>query len=175
MLKMTLTDRLPHDESEQFKYHVLLDHLKLDTACPLALAHAHHQRPYTRAMLALQQRYGQPQQHVLREITAIQNLPSVHPGDSRSFSNFAIRVRALVGMLQSLENGEGDAELACASHVQQLLGKLPTEHVANYSRFSQVFLVTWLTSLTGLKKKQSVKLWPHRPLIGEGTWMNENL
>ena len=40
-------------------------------------------------------------------------------------------------MLQSLENGEGDAELACASHVQQLLGKLPFEHVANYARFSR--------------------------------------
>lgn len=39
-------------------------------------------------------------------------------------------------MLQSLENGEGDAELACASHVQQLLGKLPSEYVANYARFT---------------------------------------
>lgn len=39
-------------------------------------------------------------------------------------------------MLQSLKNGEGDAEMACASHVQQLLGKLPSEHVAYYTRFS---------------------------------------
>lgn len=38
-------------------------------------------------------------------------------------------------MLQSLEEGEGDAELASASHVQQLLGKLPAEYVANYARF----------------------------------------
>lgn len=137
MLKMALTNLLPHDESEQFKYHVLLDHLKLDTACHLALAYAHHPFPFTRAMLALQQRYGQPHQLVLKEITAIRNLPSVRPGDSRGFSDFAIRIRALVGMLQSLENGEGDAELACASHVQQLLGKLPSEHVANYARFSR--------------------------------------
>lgn len=38
-------------------------------------------------------------------------------------------------MLQSLEDGEGFAELSCASHVQQLLGKLPTGYVANYARF----------------------------------------
>lgn len=37
-------------------------------------------------------------------------------------------------MLQSLENGEGDADLACMSHVRQLLGKHPSEHVANYAR-----------------------------------------
>lgn len=134
---MALTNLMSDDESEHFKYHVLLDHLKLDTACHLALAYAHHPFPYTRAMSALQQRYGQPQQLVLREIAAIQNLPSVRPGDSRSFSDFAIRVRALVGMLQSLEYGEGDAELACASHVQQILGKLPSEHVANYARFTR--------------------------------------
>lgn len=35
-----------------------------------------------------------------------------------------------MGMRQSLENGEGNAELACASHVQQLLGNLPSKHVA---------------------------------------------
>lgn len=41
-------------------------------------------------------------------------------------------------MLQSLENGEGDAELACASHVQHLLGKLHIEYVANYARNAHV-------------------------------------
>lgn len=86
-------------------------------------------------MSALQWRYGQPQQLVLKEIQTIQNLPSIHHGDSRSFSDFAIR--ALVGMLQSLENGEGYAELVCASHVQQLLGKFPSEHVANFARFTR--------------------------------------
>ncbi|KAK7930869.1 hypothetical protein WMY93_007264 [Mugilogobius chulae] len=40
-------------------------------------------------------------------------------------------------MLQSLQDHEGDAELACASHVQQLLGKLPAEYVANYARYSR--------------------------------------
>lgn len=39
-------------------------------------------------------------------------------------------------MRQSLENGEGDAELACASHVQQLLGNLPSEHVVEFARFA---------------------------------------
>lgn len=36
-------------------------------------------------------------------------------------------------MCQSL--GEGDTGLACASHVQQLLGNLPSEHVAKFARF----------------------------------------
>lgn len=89
---MALTNILPHGESEQFKYHVLLDHLKLDRACYLALAYAHHPLPYSSAMSALQQRYGQTQQVVLKEIMTIQNLPSIHHGDSRSFSDFAIRV-----------------------------------------------------------------------------------
>ncbi|CAL9694529.1 unnamed protein product [Knipowitschia caucasica] len=137
MLKMAFSNLVPVEESEQFKYHLLLDHLKFDSACSLALAYAHHPQPYTRAMAALQQRYGQPQQLVLREISSILNFPSIRSSDSRSFNDFAIRVRALVGMLQSLENHEGDPELACASHVQQLLGKLPTEYVANYARYSR--------------------------------------
>lgn len=50
---MILTNLLPYDESEQFKYHVLLDHLKLDKAYHLALAYPHYPLPYSRAMLAL--------------------------------------------------------------------------------------------------------------------------
>lgn len=44
--------------------------------------------------------------------------------------------RALVGM-QSLENADGDAKLACASHVQQQLGKLPSDHIANCTQFTR--------------------------------------
>ena len=39
-------------------------------------------------------------------------------------------------MLQSLKSEEGAAELACASHVQQLLSKLPVELVSNFARHS---------------------------------------
>lgn len=91
MLKMALSNLLPPEESEQLKYHILLDHLKLDNARHLALAYAHHPLPFTRAMAALQQRYGQPQQLVIKEIASILNLP-VRPGDSRSFGDFAISV-----------------------------------------------------------------------------------
>lgn len=38
-------------------------------------------------------------------------------------------------MLQSLEDKQGDAELAGASHVQQLFGKLPYDYVANYDKY----------------------------------------
>lgn len=50
LLKIALANLLPIDESEQLKCHILLDHLKLRTACHLALAYAHHPLPYTKAM-----------------------------------------------------------------------------------------------------------------------------
>ncbi|KAG1937623.1 hypothetical protein F2P79_018082 [Pimephales promelas] len=78
--------------------------------------------------------YGQPQHLVLREITSVQSLPNVRSGDSRGFSQFAVRIRALVGMLQSWGHGEGARELACASHVHQLLSKLPPDQVASFAR-----------------------------------------
>lgn len=49
--------------------------------------------------------------------------------------NFAVRVQSLVGMLQAMGQGEGAAELACSSHVQHLLSKLPADSVANFIRY----------------------------------------
>ena len=49
---------------------------------------------------------------------------------------FAVSVRSMVGMLQSL-GPAGASELACASHVQRLLSKLPAEYVANYARYAR--------------------------------------
>ncbi len=92
------------------------------------------------ALFALQQKYGQPHQLVLREIKAILALPKVRPGDSRAFSSFALKIRALVGMLQSLGQDQAKSELTCASHVQQLLSKLPTEHVTNFARYARAVL-----------------------------------
>lgn len=56
----------------------------------------------------------------------------MRPGDTRAFSTFALKVRALVGMFQSLGQSQVKSELSCASRVQQLLSKLPTEHVTNF-------------------------------------------
>ncbi|XP_073719332.1 uncharacterized protein [Misgurnus anguillicaudatus] len=137
MLNMALRNLLPAEETEQYKYHILLDHLKLDAARHLALAYAHDPQPYTTALKALQRKYGQPQHLVLREIAFIQSLPAIHSGDSTGFSQFALRVQALVGMLQSWGQNEGANELACASHVHQLLSKLPANHVSNFARHAR--------------------------------------
>lgn len=54
MLNMTLKNLLPPEENEQYKYHILLDHLKLDSARHLTLSYAHHPQPYTTSLKALQ-------------------------------------------------------------------------------------------------------------------------
>jgi len=134
MLNMALKNLLPSEESEQYKYHILLDHLKLDDARHLALAYAHDPQPYTTALHALQRKYGQPHHLVLRELASIQNLPAIRSGDSLGFGQFALRVQALVGMLQSWGQDQGAKELACSSHVHQLLSKLSAHHVSSFAR-----------------------------------------
>lgn len=46
-------------------------------------------------------------------------------------------VQALVGMLQSWSQDEGAKELACTSHVHQLLSKLPAHHVSSFARHAR--------------------------------------
>ncbi len=77
MLKMALTNLLPPWETEIYKYHILLDHLKLPAARHIALAYTHDQQPFTRSLAALDQQYGQPHHLALKEITSIVNLPKV--------------------------------------------------------------------------------------------------
>lgn len=71
LLRMALINLLPPDESEHYKYHLLLDHLKMDTAQHLALAYSSALNPYTHALQALDKRYGQPRQLAQKEIKAI--------------------------------------------------------------------------------------------------------
>ncbi|KAL1250707.1 hypothetical protein QQF64_018503 [Cirrhinus molitorella] len=113
--------------TEQFKYQVLLDRLKLPSAYKLAQAYMHDPTPYTTALQALQDKYGQPRQLVQSELGAILNSPPVRVGDAEAFDNFALLVHGLVGMLRSLE-GENGYELKCGSHVDRLLVKLPASY-----------------------------------------------
>lgn len=53
-------------------------------------------------------------QLALKEIHTVLTLPDVACGDAEGFQNFAVRLRSLVGLLQSLNLREGAAELACA-------------------------------------------------------------
>lgn len=134
MLRMALVNLLPPDESEHYKYHLLLDHLKVDAARHLALAYSNAPNPFTRALHALDERYGQPRQLAQKEIRAIMELPNIRQGDGVAFNKFALRIHSLVGLLQTL-GYESHAELSCGSHVERLLEKLPADHYRQFKRY----------------------------------------
>ncbi|XP_067270804.1 uncharacterized protein [Pseudorasbora parva] len=126
LLKLALDNLLSYHThiSEQYKYQVLLSHLKFASAQQLAKAYMHHPQPYTAALQALQEKYGQPRQLVQSELGAIMNTPPLRMGDTNAFDSFALSVQSLVGMLRTLE-GQNGYELMCGSHVDRLLGKMP--------------------------------------------------
>lgn len=124
LLKLALDNVLgsnPH-LSEQHKYQVLLGHIKLPSALQLAKAYMYDPAPYTHALQALQDKYGQPRQLVQSELGAILNAPAFKMGDANA--TFALSVQSLVGMLRTLE-GQNGYELHCGSHVDRLLSKMP--------------------------------------------------
>ncbi len=126
LLKLALDNLLSHHThiSEQYKYQVLLSHLKFASAQQLAKAYMHHAQPYTASLQALQEKYGQPRQLVQSELGAIMSAPPLKMGDFNAFDSFALSVQSLVGMLRTLE-GQNGYELMCGSHVDRLLAKLP--------------------------------------------------
>lgn len=129
LLKMALDNLLNSHMhlSEQYKYQVLLGHLKLQSALQLTKAYMHDPRPYTTAMQALHDKYGQPRQLVQSELGAILNSPALKFGDSEAFEAFALSIQSLVGMLKTLE-GHNGYELRCGSHVDRLLSKMPPSY-----------------------------------------------
>ncbi|XP_061128044.1 uncharacterized protein LOC133149871 isoform X1 [Syngnathus typhle] len=125
LLKMAL-DNLMNSHthlSEHYKYQVLLGQLKLPSALQLAKSYMYDPAPYTAAVGALQDKYGQPRQLVQSELGAILNSPAIKFGDADAFDSFALSVQSLVGMLRTLEGPVG-YELRCGSHVDRLLSKL---------------------------------------------------
>ncbi|XP_052456318.1 uncharacterized protein LOC128016040 [Carassius gibelio] len=129
MLKKGLDSVLgPHRHlTEDYKYQVLLDHLHLPAAYQVAKRYVNSPYPYTSAMQALEQRYGQPRQLIQSELRAILNAPAIRPGDAQGFEDFAAAVNTLVGMLNTME-GPSRYELQCGSHVDTLLTKLPVSY-----------------------------------------------
>nr|XP_043883741.1 uncharacterized protein LOC122770735 [Solea senegalensis]XP_043883742.1 uncharacterized protein LOC122770735 [Solea senegalensis] len=115
----------PHRHlSEDYKYQVLLDHLRFPAALQIAKRFINSATPYTTAMQALMQRYGQPRQLVQGKLNAILNAPPVKAGDYQGIEDFAAAVGTLVGMLSTMQ-GPLSPELLCGSHVDTLLTKLP--------------------------------------------------
>lgn len=129
-LKIAQGNLQPADATELFKYQVLVEHLKLEEACLVAV-YLHSPTPYTDTMAALNKKFSQPHHLALKKIASVMDSPGVHRGDTAAFEKFALQVQSLVGMLKTL-GSEGDAELRYGSHVACLLGKLPPELRAEF-------------------------------------------
>jgi len=106
-LRLALDNILPADATERFKYQVLCDQLRFEEALLIA---------DTDTMTSLIKQYGQPHHLSLQRIAELMDEPNIHSSDTEGFRKFALRVRALVGMLEQL-GGDGRAELQCGSHV----------------------------------------------------------
>nr|XP_055074008.1 uncharacterized protein LOC129453697 [Misgurnus anguillicaudatus] len=132
-LKIALENLLPPDATELFRYQILLDHLKLDEARLVADSYLNSPFPYSDTMTALNERFGQPHKLALKKIAKVMDSPDIRRGDTEAFDKFALQIRALVGMLETLGD-EGEAELRCGSHVERLLSKLPAEMRSGFRR-----------------------------------------
>lgn len=107
-------------------------------------------------MEALNDKFGQPHQIVLRRIAAMMDSPDIRRGDVSAFERFALQIQSLVGMLRTL-GPEGEVELHCGSHVSRLLSKLPPEQRAEFRRcmFQQGVRMHTLADLAGWLKYES--------------------
>lgn len=133
-LKISLDNLLPYDATEQFKYQILLEHLKFEEALLIADSYSNSRYPYSQTMQSLTEHYGQPHQLALQKIADLMDGPNIRSGDTQAFRKFALRVRALVGMLDQLDE-KGAIELQCGSHVARLMSKLPHDLKANFKRY----------------------------------------
>lgn len=129
LLKKGLDSLLgPHAHlTEEYKYHILMDQLEHPCALQVARRYIHDRTPYTSAMRALEQRYGQPRQLVQSELSAILNCSPIKAGDPQAFEDFSLAVSSLVGLLSTMDNVAA-SELQCGSHVDRLLTKLPPSY-----------------------------------------------
>lgn len=140
-LKVALENLLPVDATERFKYQILVDHLKYEEALLIADSYTNSLQPYTDTMTSLIEHYGQPHQLALRKIADLMEAPNIARGDSSEFKRFALKVRALVAMLDQLGD-TGKTELYCGSHVTRLMSKLPHDIRAEFKRFLYPMRVT---------------------------------
>ncbi|XP_048865547.1 uncharacterized protein LOC125739453 isoform X1 [Brienomyrus brachyistius] len=133
-LKIALDNILPEDATERFKYQILVDHIKFEEALLIADSYMNSKQPYSNTMASLTEHYGQPHQLALRRIAELMDAPNIRSSDASGFKKFALRVRALVGMLDQLGES-GHIELQCGSHVTRLLSKLPQDMRAEFKRY----------------------------------------
>lgn len=79
-----------------------MDHLKLEDALLVADSYSHSRSPFSDTMQALTDMYGQAHQLALQRMTSLMDRPNIKSGDVKAFKGFALRVPALVGMLNQL-------------------------------------------------------------------------
>lgn len=99
---MSSENLLPADATELFKYQILVDYLKLDVASLIADSYLNSATSYTDTMTALNERFGQPHRLALKRIAQVMDSPEIRRGDHDAFQRFALHIRALVGMLDTL-------------------------------------------------------------------------
>lgn len=164
-LKMTLENLLPAGATELFKYQILVDHLKLEEASLIADSYLTSVTPYSDTMTALNERFGQPHQLALKRIAQVMDAPDIKRGDHEAFQRFALQIRALVGMLETL-GVEGEVELKCGSHVARLLGKLPPDPAQTFADtyiISLIQCIHYPNSPSGSSTKHGVRAIPNLP------------
>ncbi|RXN18778.1 guanine nucleotide-binding subunit alpha-12 isoform X2 [Labeo rohita] len=143
-VKLALSNLLPVDAPELFKYQILVDHVKLEDACLIADSFINSPRPYTDTMAALTEKFGQPHHVALKRIAAVMDSPEIKRGDLAAFERFSLHVQSLVGMLQTL-GPDGEVELKCGSHVARLLTTSPStvlDTLIHYSTWQNGFVMS---------------------------------
>ncbi|KAI2668878.1 Polyprotein P3 [Labeo rohita] len=145
-LRIALENILPEDATEQFKYQILTDHLKLEEALLVADSYSNSRFPFTNTMRALNKMYGQPHHLALQRTAELMDGPNIRSGDVKAFRMFGLQVRSLVSMLEQLGE-KGDVELECRSHVSRLMSKLPHDLRSSFKRYTHPLHVTIPTLL----------------------------
>lgn len=125
-LKISLENLLPQDTTEQFKHQILIEHLKVKEALLIADSYSNSPYPYPCTMQSLAL--------ALQIIAELMKIPNMLSGDTQTFRRFALRVKALVGMLDQLGD-KVSIEFQCNSHVARLMSKLPHDLRANFKRY----------------------------------------
>ena len=133
-MKRALEETFPPYMPESFQFRILCDHLQCEEASLLAEGYANSSRPYSDTMVALENRYGKPHKVAMQRMHELTSGPSIRGSDTEAFRLFALKVRSLVCMLTMLGR-EGEPELACGSHVIQLLQKLTPHMESSFRRF----------------------------------------
>lgn len=82
-------------------------------------------------MASIIKHYGQPHQLSLQRIAELMEEPSIRASETAGFRRFALRVWALVGMLEQMGE-DGHIELQYGFHVARLMKKLPQDLRATF-------------------------------------------